>query len=156
MTHEEKPSWGRPMTTPFVRIASQWVRTCLFAATLLQFTVGLLPSAVFAQANLSAKEQEEADIREELQRITKEEPEKAADAQKALDALNQPETSAGGRQTRNRRERGARRIVNGLPSRSHPAVGALVQGNDPHTARAWCTGTLVGCDKFLTAAHCIA
>jgi hypothetical protein len=35
-------------------------------------------------------------------------------------------------------------------------VGALLQGNDPHSAGAWCTGTLVGCDKFLTAAHCIA
>jgi V8-like Glu-specific endopeptidase len=144
------------VTTPFPWITGEWARTFLFAATLVLFAAGCLPSAVFAQAHLSAKQEEEADIREELQRIIKEEPEKAADAQKALDALNQPETSARGRQARNRRERGARRIVNGLPSRSHPAVGALLQGNDPHTARAWCTGTLVGCDKFLTAAHCIA
>jgi hypothetical protein len=144
------------MTTPLFRTTRQSVRTWVLAAALFQLATALMPSALFAQANPSAKQQEEAELREELQRIAREEPEKAADAQKAMDALDQPETSARGRQTRNRRERGARRIVNGLPSRSHPAVGALVRGNDPHTAKAWCTGTLVGCDKFLTAAHCIA
>ncbi len=100
--------------------------------------------------------QEEADIRRELRRIIDEEPANAAEAQKALDALDKPEASPEGRQARNRRERRARRIVNGIPSRSHPAVGALLKGNDPRSAGAWCTGTLVGCDKFLTAAHCIA
>jgi hypothetical protein len=153
---EEKPRWGRSVATPFHRIRSRSARACVLAAALLLFALGSFLSAVFAQANLSAKQQEEADIREELRRIVNEEPEKAADANKALDALDQPETSALGRQARNRRERGAKRIVNGLPSRSHPAVGALLQGNDPHTAKVQCTGTLVGCDKFLTAAHCIA
>jgi hypothetical protein len=57
---------------------------------------------------------------------------------------------------RNRRLRGSKRIVNGMPAIGKPAVGALLKGNDPRTAGAWCTGTLVGCDKFLTAAHCIA
>ena len=103
-----------------------------------------------------AAQEEEANIRQEVERIIKEEPEQAVEAQKLLDALNQPEGSREGRQARNRRERGARRIVNGIPSRSHPAVGALLMGDDPKTAGAWCTGTLVGCDKFLTAAHCIA
>jgi hypothetical protein len=135
--------------------AGQWVPNYLSAAALL-LALGFFPGAVFSQTSFSTKEQEAADTREELQRIIKEEPERAADAQRALEALDQPETSIAGRQARNRRERGARRIVNGLPSHSHPAVGALLQGNDPHTARAWCTGTLVGCDKFLTAAHCIA
>lgn len=135
---------------------STGARTRIVAAALLLFALGALLGVAFARANLSAKQQEEADIREELQRIVNEEPERAADANKALDALDQPESSARGRQSRNRRERSSRRIVNGMPSRSHPAVGALLQGNDPHTAKVQCTGTLVGCDKFLTAAHCIA
>lgn len=120
------------------------------------FALAVCQHGASAQAGPSAKEQEEADIREVLQRIIKEDPAHAAEAQKALDALNKPESSPEGRQTRNRRERGSRRIVNGLPSRSHPAVGALVKGETPQTAGSWCTGTLVGCDKFLTAAHCIA
>ena len=109
-----------------------------------------------AQTAPSAKQREEADIREALGKIIAEDPAHAAQAQKVLDALAQPEGSAEGRQARNRRERGARRIVNGLPSRSHPAVGALLKGGTPQTAGLRCTGTLVGCDKFLTAAHCIA
>lgn len=113
------------------------------------------PSMVLAQASTTADD-EEAYLRRELHRIIQEEPEKAAEAQKLLDALNQPQASLAGRQTRNRRQRGARRIVNGLPSHSHPAVGALLKGKDARTATTWCTGTLVGCDKFLTAAHCIA
>ncbi len=136
------------MTKPF--------RSGLLALALSLAAVPLLPGAVSAQAVLSAKHQEEADIRAELQRIIKEDPAHAAEAKKALAALDKPEASTEGRQARNRRERGARRIVNGLPSRSHPAVGAVVKGNVPQTAGAWCTGTLVGCDKFLTAAHCIA
>lgn len=128
----------------------------LLALALSLVVAPVFHGAALAQAVLSAKQQEEADLRAELQRIVKEDPAHAAEAQKALGALDQPETSSDGRQARNRRERGARRIVNGLPSRSHPAVGALVKGETPQAAGAWCTGTLVGCDKFLTAAHCIA
>jgi hypothetical protein len=128
----------------------------LLALALFLAAAPLLQGGASAQGVLSAKPQEEADIRAELQRIIKEDPAHAAEAKKALAALDKPEASAEGRQARNRRERGSRRIVNGLPSRSHPAVGALVRGNVPQTAGAWCTGTLVGCDKFLTAAHCIA
>jgi len=129
------------------------LRIILFAVLLAQSG---LAGGASAQSAPSAKILEEADIRRELQRIIAEEPTNAAEAKKALDALDKPETSPEGRQARNRRERGARRIVNGIPSRSHPAVGALLKGNDPRSAGAWCTGTLVGCDKFLTAAHCIA
>jgi V8-like Glu-specific endopeptidase len=126
------------------------------ALTLSLFALPLLQSAATAQEVLSAKQQEEAELRGELQRIIKEDPAHAAEAQKALGALDRPATSTEGRQARNRRERGARRIVNGLPSRSHPAVGAVVTATGPNAPGAWCTGTLVGCDKFLTAAHCIA
>ena len=128
----------------------------LLALALSLAAVPLLQGGASAQGVLPAKQQEEADIRAELQRIIKEDPAHAAEAKKALATLDKPEASSEGRQARNRRERGTRRIVNGLPSRSHPAVGALVRGNVPQTAGAWCTGTLVGCDKFLTAAHCIA
>ena len=143
------------MTEPILDILLK--RTQKGVAIVVTFcALGCFHIPALAQAPQSAKQQEEADIRQELQRIIKDEPEKAVQVQKALDALNQPESSASGRQARNRRERGARRIVNGFPSRSHPAVGALLAGSDPHNAQAWCTGTLVGCDKFLTAAHCVA
>ena len=132
------------------------LQSCLLGLALALLAAPALQSSVSAQGVLSAKQREEADLRAELRRIIKEDPAHAAEAQKALTALDKPDTSAEGRQARNRRERGARRIVNGLPSQSHPAVGALVNGNAPQAAIAWCTGTLVGCDKFLTAAHCIA
>lgn len=125
------------------------------ALTLLVFA-SVVCNGAFAQNGTSASEEEESEIRAALQGIIEQDPEHAAEAQKALDALDKPTSSPEGRQARNRRERGARRIVNGLPSRSHPAVGALLQGNTPKTASILCTGTLVGCDKFLTAAHCIA
>ena len=57
---------------------------------------------------------------------------------------------------RSRREKGERRIVNGIATFRFEAAGALLRGGDPKTAKAWCSGTLVGCDRFLTAAHCVA
>lgn len=125
------------------------------ATALALFVPAIWHNAALAQT-LTAKQQEEADTLAELRRIVKEDPTHAAEAQKAIDALGQPNSTPAGRQARNRREKGSRRIVNGLPSRSHPAVGALLKGSSPQAAGAWCTGTLVGCDKFLTAAHCIA
>ena len=105
---------------------------------------------------LSEKASEEAQIRLELERIIAENSFDAANARKALDGLNQPGGSPAGRQARNRRQEGNRRIVNGIATTLYPAVGALLRGGDPKTAKAWCSGTLVGCDKFLTAAHCLA
>jgi hypothetical protein len=61
-----------------------------------------------------------------------------------------------GKQLRNRREHGTRRIVNGLYSFRHAAVAGILRGANASTAQAWCTGTLVACDKVLTAAHCIS
>jgi hypothetical protein len=109
-----------------------------------------------AQSLPSAKEHEEAQLRLELERIIAEHPQEAANARKALASLDKPESTPAGRQARGRGDRGARRIVNGLSARGYAAVGALLQGNDPRAATAWCTATLVGCDKVLTAAHCIA
>jgi|GEM_PF-4888328 len=108
-----------------------------------------------AQSLMSPKELEEAQIREALERVIANDPSQAPIARKALDALDEPETTARGRQVRTRRENGQRRIVNGIATAGYPAVGALLKGNDRRTARLQCTGTLVGCDKFLTAAHCI-
>ena len=42
------------------------------------------------------------------------------------------------------------RIVGGAPEAGYPAVGALTQYGD-----AFCTGTLVGPDTVVTAAHCV-
>jgi V8-like Glu-specific endopeptidase len=48
---------------------------------------------------------------------------------------------------------GIDKVVNGVETYHHPAVGQLLyQGAGPF--EAWCTGTLIGCNLFLTAAHC--
>ena len=110
---------------------------------------------VHAEELLAGDQLENAAIRDELARIEKENPDRAAEARMTIEALDSPSTQQG-RQLRNRRERGARRIVNGIHTIRHAAVAAVLRGNKPATATAWCTGTLVGCDKVLTAAHCIS
>lgn len=47
------------------------------------------------------------------------------------------------------------RIVNGEYTHAFPATGALLVGSNPDAASSWCSGTLIGCNTFLTAAHCI-
>jgi MYXO-CTERM domain-containing protein len=47
----------------------------------------------------------------------------------------------------------ARPIVNGTATTEHPTTGILLTGSSP--ASLICSGTLVGCDVFLTAAHCV-
>lgn len=47
----------------------------------------------------------------------------------------------------------APRIVNGLPTSGFPAVGLLAA---TASGAPICTGTLIGCQTFLTAAHCVA
>ena len=51
--------------------------------------------------------------------------------------------------------RGVTRIVNGTYTSLYPSTGALLLGSDPSSAGTWCTGTLIGCGTFLTAAHCV-
>jgi hypothetical protein len=46
-------------------------------------------------------------------------------------------------------------IVNGVPTADYPAVGVLLDGGNPASATTECTGTLIGCRTFLTAAHCV-
>jgi Trypsin/Bacterial Ig domain/Bacterial pre-peptidase C-terminal domain len=50
-------------------------------------------------------------------------------------------------------ERAAQPIVNGQATTEFPTVGVLLTATEP--ASLLCTGTLVGCDRFLTAAHCV-
>src|ERR1700687_3701170 len=47
-------------------------------------------------------------------------------------------------------------IVNGTLTTSYPSVGILLTGNDPRTASLECSGTLIGCQTFLTAGHCVS
>ena len=47
------------------------------------------------------------------------------------------------------------RIVNGVAAFGFPGVGALLIGPDDDSASAWCSGTLIGCQTFLTAGHCV-
>lgn len=48
-------------------------------------------------------------------------------------------------------------IVNGVITGDYPAVGALLfdAGGSASNANGICSGTLVGCQTFLTAAHCV-
>jgi hypothetical protein len=56
------------------------------------------------------------------------------------------------------------RIVNGVVSSDFPTVGQLLYGYgalaagpiDDDNQISWCSGTLIGCETFLTAAHCVA
>ncbi len=52
-------------------------------------------------------------------------------------------------------ERPIARIVNGSLTGDFPAVGALVVGSSPDVAETICSGVLIGCSTFLTAAHCV-
>ena len=47
------------------------------------------------------------------------------------------------------------RIVNGTLSSLYPTTGALLTPGNPAYASLTCSGTLIGCDTFLTAAHCV-
>ena len=54
----------------------------------------------------------------------------------------------------------APRIVNGVLTSSYPNVGALLIPFDPSVPSVakelvQCSGTMIGCDTFLTAAHCV-
>jgi secreted trypsin-like serine protease len=47
------------------------------------------------------------------------------------------------------------RIVNGNLTSDYPTVGALVTPAEESIAITICSGTMIGCDTFLTAAHCV-
>ncbi|MEE8558788.1 MAG: trypsin-like serine protease, partial [Myxococcota bacterium] len=47
------------------------------------------------------------------------------------------------------------RIVNGVFEFGEAATGALIFGSDPEQGFQFCSGTLIGCETFLTAAHCV-
>lgn len=51
------------------------------------------------------------------------------------------------------------RIVNGLSTQDFPTTGALLYSGggviEANNASSWCSGTLIGCQTFLTAAHCV-
>ncbi len=47
------------------------------------------------------------------------------------------------------------RIVQGTRTSDYPSVGMLLVGNNPNTRSMVCTGTMIGCRTFLTAAHCV-
>lgn len=46
-------------------------------------------------------------------------------------------------------------IVGGTLSADFPSAGALLAGLGPDTALTQCTGVLIGCSTFVTAAHCV-
>jgi V8-like Glu-specific endopeptidase len=130
----------------------RYVAGCAIAALVMAAS----PISASAGTLQSPDAIEKAETHRELERIAREEPAKAAEARKAIEELDHPAaTGSGRREQRSRRENSGRRIVKGIGTFKHPATGALLKGGDPRSAGAWCSGTLVGCDKFLTAAHCV-
>ena len=49
----------------------------------------------------------------------------------------------------------APRVVNGVVTSDYPTTGALLYGSGAGAASLYCSGTLIGCRTFLTAAHCV-
>src|SRR5439155_6360219 len=47
------------------------------------------------------------------------------------------------------------RIVNGVLGADYPTVGALLDSSNFDSASMICSGTLIGCQTFLTAGHCV-
>jgi hypothetical protein len=52
-------------------------------------------------------------------------------------------------------ERTEGKIVNGVSTGAYPTAGALIRGTLAASATSWCSGTLIGPQTFLTAAHCV-
>jgi hypothetical protein len=108
---------------------------------------GLLPLSVLADSLQAPTEYAKTENRRVLQEII-------SQAQEALETLDNPSPATEGPQRgvgpqrENRRARGTWRIVNGHGTAEYPATGALLIGTDPRSAKAWCSGTLVGCNKF--------
>ena len=48
------------------------------------------------------------------------------------------------------------RIVNGNVTGDFPSTGALLSPSNPNAASILCSGTMIGCQTFLTAGHCVA
>ncbi len=46
-------------------------------------------------------------------------------------------------------------IVNGLLTGDFPSVGALLEPGSASSGATSCSGTMIGCETFLTAAHCV-
>lgn len=46
-------------------------------------------------------------------------------------------------------------IVNGVLTADFPSVGALLRPGSAASGETWCSGTMIGCQTFLTAAHCV-
>lgn len=105
------------------------------------------------------------DVRSESLRLLQERIKRLEQELKASKDLRatiqkQPSAAKAGSTEPERRQRtgapsAGEKIVNGIPTNAFPAAGALLRGSDPATAKSHCSGTLVGCNTFLTAAHCV-
>lgn len=103
------------------------------------------PEDAAKQAEIDAAAKAEAELEQTLQRLRarREQVQSAGQARRTRDDIPELEDERG-------------RIVNGAATIEFAGVGALVKGTSGPTAGSWCTGTLVGCQTFLTANHCVA
>lgn len=130
-------------------------RTLALAASITSIVLGsdLLPFAFAAEpARPTAAEYERLVLKEELQSLAAaggDKGNKARDVLKKLESSPITGSDRGGEALDE-----ARRIVNGIETWDYPASGALLVGADKRSARLRCSGTIISCDRFITAAHC--
>ena len=111
----------------------------------------LLSWGVDAQQLQPLQEFERSANVQELERVARELEERAEAARQALDDARAGAGEAGVRGPGTPQPR----IVNGVLTAAFPTTGALLRGSDAGAASSWCSGTMVGCGTFLTAAHCV-
>ncbi|MGH8222113.1 MAG: trypsin-like serine protease [Woeseiaceae bacterium] len=84
--------------------------------------------------------------------------ERAAELRRVLGALDAEIAAAEARTLPDGKRAGERtegKIVNGVTTGAYPSAGALLRGALAASAGTWCSGTLIGPQTFLTAAHCV-
>jgi V8-like Glu-specific endopeptidase len=120
---------------------------CLVLGTTMTLA-GIGARSAFAQGFQSSSEYWKDETRRELKDTIER-------AKKGLQILDKPSTQL--RQPRSSQAPSPMepRISNGVGTFRYPATGALLKGESAPSAKLYCTGTLIACDKFLVAAHCV-
>lgn len=104
------------------------------------------------QANIDAAKEKADELRRILAGLeNKIESEERRLRDEARDEARTPQPQSG----KTTRERTEGKIVNGVGTGAFPTAGALIYGAVAGSAGSHCTGTLIGPQTFLTAAHCV-
>jgi V8-like Glu-specific endopeptidase len=141
--------------------ASAGVRATVQRVPLALALMGLICLTIPVRAD--DKQDERDQVISKLEEIQREHQERADSAKAALEQLKagqSPRSAGPARQSGRARASGLgegcklteNKVVNGMSTFGYPAVGHLIRGDK--IKRSHCSGTLIGCNLFLTAAHC--